>query len=49
MQKQAIASIFQISQRHSLGKYLGYPVFQGRSRKGFYIELVDKARKKVAT
>jgi len=47
MQKQVVASIFQILQRHSLGKYFHYPLFQGRSRKGLFIELVDKAKKKV--
>ena len=30
--RQIVASVFNITQQNSLGKYLGYPPFKGRPR-----------------
>jgi len=46
-QKQLVTSIFNIPQRETLGKYLGYPVFQGRPLNNTIQDIISKATMKL--
>ena len=42
-QKQIVAAVFNIPQRESLGKYLDYPMFQGKSKASTFSDILGKA------
>ena len=46
-QKELVAIIFNIPHRESLDRYLGYPVFQGRSSYSTFQEIINKATTKL--
>ena len=43
VQKQVVASVFNIPQRDTLGKYLGCLVFQGKSKASTFSDILEKA------
>ena len=47
--KQTIASVFNILHSHSLGKYLGCPVFQGKPKASTFFDILEKATARMET